>query len=141
VARSLVVTRTIELIALAAVVAASVACASNTASWYVEPATPRGLALQRTAAQVEKRVLRGLDPGARIETVSVLARRDQLWRAIPSLGRPVGRAAHGGPVWLVHAYGHFQLVSVPPGGKQLTKPRSGWVAVDDRTGVTLAYGF
>jgi len=44
-------------------------------------------------------------------------------------------------MWLVRAYGHFQYINVPPGGHQITKPRHGWYVFDDKTGVSLAYGF
>ena len=131
--------RTVTL--AAALLVGANGCTNYRPSRLVEPSVPQGLALKSSTAQVEGRVLRELDPGARIERAKILATRDQLWSAIPNSGRPAGRQAHGGPVWLVYAYGHFQLMTVPPGGEQLTHSRSGWIAVDDQTGKRLAYGF
>ena len=125
----------------AVIALALIGCGSHRSARYVEPTVPAGVRVRQSAAHVEGRILRGLDPGARITSVRIFRTRDDFWHANPDKGEPVGAEAHGGPVWLVRAYGHFQLVTVPPGGKPVTGSRSGYVVVDDATGRTLAYGF
>jgi hypothetical protein len=88
---------------------------------------------------LERRVLNILGPSSRITRVVWLRDRQELNKRLPDLGTGPGFAP--GPVWLVRAHGLFQLVTVPPGGHQITKPRNGWYVFDDKTGVSLAYGF
>ena len=93
----------------------------------------------QNATALERRVLNILGPGSRITSVVWLRDRQALQRQLPSLG--TGPGLFAGPLWLVRAHGLFQLIDVPPGGHQPTKPRDGYYVFDDKTGVSLAYGF
>ena len=106
---------------------------------YVPPRIPAGVKPRQAAADLERRVLRILGTGSRIASVVLVAHRQDVARYLPSL--PSGPALVGGPAWIVRANGLFEPVSVPPGGHKLTKPRKGWFVFDDKTGVSIAYGF
>ena len=96
---------------------------------YVQPVVEQGVEPSRSAREVEDTVARFLDPDARIIRVRVVANSRQF------------RQTKGGPVWIVRAYGHFQFVTVPPGRTEPIRAFAGWVALDDRTGHVIAYGW
>lgn len=107
----------------------------------VAPVVPHGVKLVRTPAAIEARVLRALGPGSHINSVVVVRRRAEIWTELPRLGHPPQDASVGGPAWIIRAYGIFIPVTTRAGVVPRPQPHNGYVVIDDRSDVTLAYGW
>jgi hypothetical protein len=107
---------------------------------YVPPQIPPGLRVKQSVVTLERRVRNDIGPHSKITGVVVVAQLSDVNRYVPQLGHGPGVSAKG-PVWIIRAFGLFEPITIPSGAHALTTPRAGWFLFDDKTGVSLGYGF
>lgn len=110
-------------------------------SRYVRAKVPPGIALRQNARGIETRVMRWLGPKSTILSVTVVPRRADIEKVVPSFDGSGPTIAHGGPAWVVRARGRFEPLVIAPWQRPLTSLHAGFVVFDDATGDRIAYGF